>query len=70
MLMVDFAGREEFLAQRQVALQYCARARAKLDVAVLLRLGAVCIPPQDAGDLQGSTGTVATVCYSVLQLVL
>ena len=48
-------------AERQVTLQNFERTRAKLNVAIFLRLGAVFIPPQDArlGDRQhGSTGIV------------
>src|SRR5450432_2751399 len=38
MLMVDLAGRDVLLAQRQVTLKDFERARAKLNVAILLRL--------------------------------
>ena len=38
MLMVDLAGRDVLLAQRQVTLKDFERARAKLNAAILLRL--------------------------------
>jgi hypothetical protein len=46
-LMADFAGRDVFGAQGQVPPQNFQGARAKLNVAIFLGLGAVFIPPQD-----------------------
>jgi CheY-like chemotaxis protein len=51
MLMVDFAGRDVLLAKRQVALKDFERARAKLNVAIVLRLGAVFISPEIANPV-------------------
>jgi hypothetical protein len=59
--MADFAGRDVFLAEGQVPPQNFEGARAKLYVAIFLRLGAVFIPSQDTrlGHRQhGSTGVV------------
>ena len=47
MVMADFAGRDVFLAQGQMAPWYFESARGKLNVAILLRLGAVFNPPED-----------------------
>src|SRR5258708_39834033 len=61
MRMVNFAGRDVFMAERQVAFKDFERTRTKLNVAIFLRLGAVFIPPQDTclGDRQHrSTGVV------------
>lgn len=60
-LMADFAGRDVLSAQGQVPPQNFEGARAKLNVAIFLGLGAVFIPPQDMclGDRQhSSTGVV------------
>lgn len=59
--MADFAGRGVFGAQCKVPPQNFEGARAKLNVAIFLRLGAVFIPPQNPrlGDRQHrSTGVV------------
>jgi hypothetical protein len=46
-LMAHFAGRDVFRAQYQAVPQNFEGARAKLDVAIFLGLGAVFISPQD-----------------------